>query len=108
MPRKTAATSETSQQQVEELLPDKENVSADSEAAKLSRMLGSVLKYLSDDDIEEIDIQYLLENTEGLQEWWDQYRENNRKLVEEEIKKSLGELSLEELEGIRQKIKEKQ
>lgn len=74
---------------------------------KLSHYLAAVLNYLSDDEVEEIDIEYLLKNTEGLREWWNQYRENNRKDIEEEIKKSLGDLSLEELESIREKIKEK-
>ncbi|MDZ5471377.1 hypothetical protein SM124_06415 [Bacillus sp. 31A1R] len=80
----------------------------EDEIEKLNRLLGVVMEYLSDDEVEEIDIEYLLKNTEGLREWWDQYRERNRKQIEEEIKKSLGELSLEELESIREKIKEKQ
>jgi hypothetical protein len=80
---------------------------SEDEIARLNRFLAAVLNYISDDDIEEIDIDYLLKNTEGLREWWDQYRETNRKQIEEEIKKSLGELSLEELESIREKIKEK-
>lgn len=109
MPRKSAAhKDEETESEVEELLPEKEAEGQDDEVAKLSRMLGAVLKYLSDDDIEEIDIPNLLENTEGLQEWWDQYRESNRKHIEEEIKKSLGDLSIEDLESIREKIKEKQ
>ncbi|WP_147532885.1 hypothetical protein [Bacillus marasmi] len=108
MPRKSAANKdEDNENEVEELLPEKEQAS-ESEVENLSRMLGAVLTYLSDDDIEEIDIQNLLENTEGLQEWWDQYRESNRKHIEEEIKNSLGDLTLEELERIREKIKEKQ
>lgn len=74
---------------------------------ELSRMLGAVLTYLSDDDIEEIDIEYLLDHTDGLREWWEHYREQNRKQIEEEIKQSLKELSLEELERMRQQIKEK-
>jgi hypothetical protein len=80
---------------------------SEDEIARLNRFLAAVLNYISDDDIEEIDIDYLLKNTEGLREWWDQYREKNRKQIEEEIKKSLGDLSLEELESIREKIKEK-
>ncbi|WP_066154532.1 hypothetical protein [Halalkalibacter krulwichiae] len=80
----------------------------EKEIEKLNRLLASVLDYLSDDEVEEIDIEYLLTNTEGLREWWDQYRESNRKKIEEEIKKSLGELSLEELESIHDKIKEKE
>lgn len=109
MPRKSAANDESAKPEMEELLPENNEMgSNDDEVANLSRMLGSVLKYLSDDDIEEIDIQSLLENTEGLQSWWDQYRESNRKHIEEEIKKSLGDLSLVDLESIREKIKEKQ
>ncbi|NMD70963.1 hypothetical protein HHO41_11720 [Bacillus sp. DNRA2] len=109
MPRKSAANDESAKPEMEELLPEnKELGSNDDEVANLSRMLSSVLKYLSDDDIEEIDIQSLLENTEGLQAWWDQYRESNRIHIEEEIKKSLGDLSLEDLESIREKIMEKQ
>lgn len=105
MPRKSAAlTEEMDNETIEpELL--KENKK--DEIENLNRLLASVLNYLSDDEVEVIDIEYLLENTEGLQEWWDQYREKNRKQIEEEIKKSLGELSLEELESIREKIKRK-
>lgn len=77
------------------------------EIENLNRMLAAVLSYLSDDEVEEIDIEYLLANTEGLREWWDQYREQNRKLVEDEIRRSLSELTLKELESIREKIKEK-
>ena len=69
-------------------------------------MLASVLNYLSDVEVEEIDIEYLLNNTEGLREWWEQYREKNRKQIEDEIKISLEKLPLEELESIREKIKE--
>jgi transposase-like protein len=73
----------------------------------LERMLAAVLNYLSDDEIEEIDLEYLLTNTKDLRQWWDQYREKNKKQVEEEIKKSLSKLTLEELESIREQIKEK-
>ncbi|WP_210367760.1 hypothetical protein [Bacillus sp. REN3] len=72
------------------------------------RLLGAVLEYLSDDEVEVIDIEYLLENTEGLREWWEGYRELNRQRIEKEIKESLGKLSLEDLEMIRQKIKGKE
>ncbi|MBT2616903.1 MULTISPECIES: hypothetical protein [unclassified Bacillus (in: firmicutes)] len=82
--------------------PDKE-----SETAKLNRLLGAVMRYLSDDEQEEIDIEYLLENTEGLRDWWSEYRELDRKRVEEEIKNSLTDLSLEELENIREQIRTK-
>ncbi|KRF51961.1 hypothetical protein ASG97_08880 [Bacillus sp. Soil745] len=79
----------------------------ESEAAKLNRLLGAVMRYLSDDEQEEIDIEYLLENTEGLRDWWSEYRELDRKRVEEEIKNSLTDLSLEELENIREQIRTK-
>lgn len=75
------------------------------EVANLNRMLAAVLNYLSDEEVEVIDIEYLLENTEGLRVWWDQYRERNRKKIEEEIKKSLSDLTLEELENIREQIR---
>lgn len=78
----------------------------DDEVNHLNRMLASVLNYLSDVEVEEIDIEYLLNNTEGLREWWEQYREKNRKQIEDEIKISLEKLPLEELESIREKIKE--
>ncbi|MFE4706316.1 hypothetical protein [Peribacillus simplex] len=83
--------------------PDEE-----SEVAKLNRLLGAVMRYLSDDEQEEIDIEYLLENTEGLREWWSEYRELDRKRVEEEIKNSLTALSLDELEKIREQIRTKE
>lgn len=102
MPRKSA---EGKDKPTEPSLPKD---STGEEIENLHRLLGAVLNYLSDDDVDVIDIEYLLENTEGLQEWWDQYREKNRKLIEDEIKKSLGELSLEELESIREKIKGKE
>ncbi|MCK1983173.1 MULTISPECIES: hypothetical protein [Peribacillus] len=80
----------------------------ESETAKLNRLLGAVMRYLSDDEQEEIDIEYLLENTEGLRDWWSEYRELDRKRVEEEIKNSLTDLSLEELENIREQIRTKE
>ncbi|MDQ0268190.1 hypothetical protein [Cytobacillus purgationiresistens] len=79
----------------------------DKEIAELNHMLAAVLTYLSDEEVEEIDIEYLLTHTEGLREWWDQYRETNKKQIEEEIKQSLGGLSLKELESIRETIKER-
>ncbi|GAE33711.1 hypothetical protein [Halalkalibacter akibai] len=99
MPRKSASTEEEIEQEATEV--------TDSETEDLSRYLAAVLNYLSDDSVEEIDIEYLFDNTAGLREWWDQYRASNRKLIEEEIKESLSELSLEDLESIRAKIKEK-
>ncbi|PFA67105.1 hypothetical protein CN378_12065 [Bacillus sp. AFS015802] len=85
----------------DDLMIEKENVQ------KLEQMLAAVLYYLSDDEIEEIDIEYLLTNTEDLREWWDSYRKKNKKKIEEEIKGSLNTLSLEELEKIRDQIKKK-
>ncbi|MEK4536401.1 hypothetical protein ACFWMS_26485 [Peribacillus butanolivorans] len=80
----------------------------ENEIVQLNRLLGAVMKYLSDDEQEEIDIEYLLENTDGLRDWWNKYRELDRKRIEEEIKKSLGDLSLEELETIREQIRNKE
>ncbi|WP_428908354.1 hypothetical protein [Niallia sp. Krafla_26] len=95
MPRKSADSEEENQQ-----------MSSKEEVEQVNSMLASVLMYLSDESVEEIDLEYLLNNTEGLREWWDQYREKNRKQIEEEIKNSLEKLPLEELENIREKIKE--
>ncbi|MEK4868214.1 hypothetical protein [Niallia sp. FSL W8-1348] len=78
------------------------------EVDKLNRMLVAVLEYISDEEVEEIDIDYILDQTAGLRDWWNQYKEKNRKLMEEEIKESLGELSLAQLEKIREQIKAKQ
>ncbi|MFC0557613.1 hypothetical protein [Halalkalibacter alkalisediminis] len=100
MARKAATTIEDTE--TDELIEDRS-----SEVKELNRMLAAVLNYLSDDEIEEIDIEYLFDHTEGLREWWDQYRESNRKQIEEEIKNSLSNLSLEELESIHEKIKDK-
>lgn len=109
MPRKPAASNEYTEQPGEEVpLEDGDEVTKlKAEIQNLNRLLAAVLNYLSDDEVEVIDIEYLLQNTEGLQEWWDQYKEKNRKKIEEEIKKSLGNLSMEELESIREKIKGK-
>ena len=79
----------------------------ENETARLNRLLGEVMRYLSDDEQEEIDIEYLLENTDGLKEWWDQYRELDRKRVEEQIKNALGELPVEDLELILEQIQNK-
>lgn len=100
MPRKSATSAEESEE-TKSLNEDQPQMD------DLSRMLAAVLNYLSDDEIEEIDIEYLFEHTEGLREWWDQYRERNRKLIEQEIKNSLSNLSLEELESIHEKVKNK-
>ncbi|OIJ14537.1 hypothetical protein BKP35_06575 [Anaerobacillus arseniciselenatis] len=104
MPRKVVQVGKRADKETEGLQSTTKD-SKEEEITKLNRLLGAVLRYLSDDDVEEIDIEYLLKNTEGLREWWDQYRENNRKEIEEEIKKSLSELSLKELESIREKVK---
>ncbi|WP_303983117.1 hypothetical protein [Niallia circulans] len=102
MPRKDAEISE-------EVEKEQTNTKKkEGEEDKLNRMLAAVLEYISDDEVEEIDIDYILDQTEGLRDWWNQYREKNRKRMEKEIKESLGELSLEELEKIREQIKAKQ
>ena len=106
MPRKSAQTNEGTDKENIIHLPN--NQQNKDEVGNLSRMLAAVLDYLSDEEVDEIDVQYILENTEGLHEWWNLYRESNRKLIEEEIRKSLGELSLEKLQRIREQIKEKQ
>ncbi|RFU61029.1 hypothetical protein [Peribacillus glennii] len=106
MPRKAASINEELDKETNDILPSNEK--NEDEIGNLNRMLGDVLNYLSDDEVEEIDIDYILDKTEGLREWWNRYREKNRKQIEEEIKKSLGELSLEELERIREQIKEKE
>ncbi len=109
MPRKQSEAAEELEQKMDELIRDPkiQKNGKNNEVENLNQMLAAVLNYLSDDEVEEIDIEYLLDHTEGLRDWWDQYRENNKKLVEEEIKKSLGDLSLKELETILGKIKGK-
>ena len=107
MPKKAAAEGRDDESKKDTAESSSANEKSENEVSKLNRMLAAVLNYLSDDDVEEIDIEYLLANTEGLREWWDQYRETNKKQIEEEIKKSLGSLSLEELESIREQIKSK-
>ncbi|WML48931.1 hypothetical protein RCG23_02095 [Neobacillus sp. PS3-34] len=106
MPRKAAQLEDASDTETNDLLLNNEK--NEEEIGNLNRMLAAVLNYLSDDEVVEIDIEYILDNTEGLREWWDRYRESNRKKIEEEIKKSLSELSLKELERIREHIKENQ
>ncbi|MBT2691670.1 hypothetical protein [Bacillus sp. ISL-55] len=103
MPRKPAAISEEHANEMEETDPVVNNKK--DEIENLNRLLAAVLDYLSDDEVEVIDIEYLLENTEGLREWWNQYREKNRKKIEEEITQALGDLSIEELENLREKIR---
>jgi len=106
MPRKSSQIIEAPEEDAEVLVQNDED--HEDETGDLTRMLAAVMNYLTDDELEELDVDYLLDHTEGLRKWWEQYRESNRKQIEEDIKKSLGELSLEELEKIREKIKEKQ
>ncbi|MFC7686459.1 hypothetical protein [Ureibacillus sp. GCM10028918] len=103
MPRKPAQTNDEPENEKMDEVPN----NLQSEVDNLSRMLAAVLDYLADEENEEIDIEYLFDKTEGLREWRKQYQEKNRKLIEDEIKKSLGDLSFEELQKIRAQIKEK-
>ncbi len=103
MPRKAAENN--AELDREDIVHSLNNIQSKEEVNNLSRMLAAVLDYLSDEENEEIDIEYIFDNTEGLRDWWAQYRENNRKLIEEEIKKSLSELSFEELQRIKEQIK---
>ncbi len=110
MPRKSTAASDIPLE-AEETMEDSKTTEtnkgkSETEIEKLNRMLAAVLNYLSDDEVEEIDIEFLLSNTDGLREWWDKYRERNKKQIEEEIKQSLGDLTLEELKRLREQIKE--
>ncbi|MEW9108737.1 MAG: hypothetical protein AB2374_05260 [Cytobacillus gottheilii] len=105
MPRKAEKDDETVADTLQ--TNEQQHNSAHDEIVELNRMLGEVLTYLSDDEVEEIDIEYLLKNTEGLREWWDGFRERNRKSIEKEIMKSLGSLPIKELESIREQIKAK-
>ena len=105
MPRKTADNPEGKESEQLDIIPQKDI--SKEEIEKLNHMLAAVLNYISDDEVEVIDIDYLLNNTEGLRDWWDQYRERNRKKIEKEISKALGDLSIEELEDLREKIKGK-
>jgi len=72
---------------------------------KRESLLASTLQDLSDDEVEEIDLEYLMEHTEGLREWWQEYRVENKKALEKEIQQLLPSLSLEELEDLRAKLK---
>jgi uncharacterized UBP type Zn finger protein len=105
MPRKA---SETNEESGEKIIPLPTHENKEDEVRDLTRMLAAVLNYLSDDDLEEIDIDYLLDETEGLREWWNRYQESNKQQIEEEIKKSLNKLSLKELKKIREQITESQ
>lgn len=106
MPRKSAQMNELSDKGIIDY--SQNDQLNNSEIGNLSRMLAAVLDYLSDEEVDEIDIEYILEETEGLRDWWNLYQESNRKLIEEEIRVSLSELSLEELQKIREQIKNKQ
>ena len=101
MPRKSSKTNEETD--IEEVVQISNN--QQEEIDNLTRMLAAVLDYLTDEDNEEIDVEYMFDHTEGLREWHKQYRESNRKLIEEEIKESLETLSFEELQKIREQIK---
>ncbi|WP_026695531.1 hypothetical protein [Peribacillus kribbensis] len=103
MPRKPAQTNE---ENTDKVVPLTANSTQEDVNSKLTRMLASVLEYLSDDEVEEIDIEYILDKTEGMREWWKNYQENNRQKIEEEIRNRLGELSLEDLHKIREQIKD--
>lgn len=107
MPRKPASSEKETELENEPEKKQKDNPesTAEDQVEKLTRFLAAVLEYISDDDIEVIDIEYLLTNTEGLREWWEQYQEKNRKKLEKEIRNSLGELSLQELQSIHEQIK---
>lgn len=105
MPRKPAQTGEESEKEKIVHLPS--NQPSKDEVENLSHMLAAVLEYISDEEVEEIDFEYILDHTEGLRNWWERYQENNRKKIEEEIRNSLSELSFEELQKIREQIKEK-
>lgn len=105
MPRKSAQTEEESEKEKIVHLPN--NQPNKEEVESLAHMLAAVLEYISDEEVEEIDFEYILDHTEGLRNWWERYQENNRKKIEDEIRNSLSELSFEELQKIREQIKEK-
>lgn len=100
MPRKDDSASEDNNNKILPSIKKEED-----DVSRLNRMLAAVMKYISDDEIVEIDIDFLLDSTEGLRKWWDEYRERDRKRMVEEIKKSLSGLSLEELVQISEQIK---
>ncbi|OCA81648.1 hypothetical protein A8F94_22560 [Bacillus sp. FJAT-27225] len=106
MPKKSDQKTESVDKDKIVQLPEKGNKNDQGE--ELSRMLAAVLEYLSDETVEVIDINYLFDNTEGLEAWWNDYQENNRKKIEAEIRESLSKLSLEDLQKIRGQIKENQ
>lgn len=104
MPRKTSQPNDESEK--EEIVEKQNHEQSGNDIENLTRMLAAVLDYLSDEENEVIDVEYIIDNTEGLRDWWKQYKENNRKRIEEEIAASLGELSFEQLKKIREQIKE--
>ncbi|ALC90569.1 hypothetical protein AM500_12815 [Bacillus sp. FJAT-18017] len=102
MPKKSDKNTNSPENTVVSLPGNKQN---NGEVAELTRMLAAVMEYISDDTLEVIDIEYLLDETEGLKDWWEHYQENNRKSIEEEIRNSLSDLSLDDLQKIREQIK---
>ncbi|MBA9027640.1 MULTISPECIES: hypothetical protein [Bacillaceae] len=107
MPQKPSKSTEELNTEKNVQIPN--NNQQDKDAIdNLTRMLASLLNYLSDEENEELDIDYIIDDTEGLREWWNQYKESNRKLIEEEIRESLGKLSIEALHKIHEQVKEKQ
>lgn len=104
MPRKSSQTNDESEK--EKIIETPIREQGGDEAENLTRMLAAVLDYLSDEENEVIDVEYIIDNTEGLRDWWKQYKENNRKRIEEEIAATLGDLSFEQLKKIREQIKE--
>lgn len=107
MPRKPELKEKESElkNEKEKNSENKADKSLEEEVEKLTGFLAAVLEYISDDEVEEIDIEYLLTTTEGLREWWEHYQERNRKKLEQEIRNSLSELSLEKLQRIHEQIK---
>ncbi|WP_043931943.1 hypothetical protein [Bacillus sp. EB01] len=102
MPKKSDKNMDSPENTVVPLPGSKQN---NDEVVELTRMLAAVLEYISDDTLEVIDIEYLLDETEGLKDWWEHYQENNRKSLEDEIRNSLSDLSLDDLQKIREQIK---
>ncbi|HWL23765.1 MAG TPA: hypothetical protein VNR38_08450 [Ureibacillus sp.] len=106
MPRKSNQPDDSNIEEEVTLAAD--NVLNQQTIDDLTRMLAAVLNYLSDDENEVIDVEFIFDNTEGLRDWWNDYKEKNRQLIENEIKESLGELSIQELQQLRKQIKERQ
>lgn len=87
-----------------ECMAKKEEVEKTSEINHLNAMLAAVLNYLTDERVEEIDFDYLLDSTNGLRQWWNEYEEQHKQQVANEIKQSLDQLSLKELQQIKQQL----